>query len=81
MVIEGLLSLIYSFSKFIVDKIPNIDLSLPSDIVGGFINIIHGLGYIFPLGDFIIILSIYIIVTNFHVIYNIIRVIRSFLPF
>lgn len=81
MIIEGLLSLVYTFSQFVLNLIPNIDLSLPADIVGGFINIIYGLAYIFPLGDFVIILSIYIVVKNFHIVYNIIRAIRSFLPF
>ena len=81
MITEALLNLIYSGYSFFMNRIPDIDLTIPADIVGGFINIVTGIGYIFPLGDFLIILTIFILITNFRIIYNTIRSIRSFLPF
>lgn len=81
MITEALLNLIYYGYSFFMNRIPDIDLTIPADIVGGFINIITGIGYIFPLGDFLIILTIFILITNFRIIYNTIRTIRSFLPF
>jgi len=78
---EAILELVFQFYKFIVDKIPSFDITLPVDIVGGLINIINGISYIFPLGDFLVILGIYILIVNFHIIYNLMRSIRSFLPF
>ena len=81
MITEAILELVFRFYKFIVDRIPSFDITLPVDIVGGLINIINGIAYIFPLGDFIVILGIYILIVNFHIIYNLLRSIRSFLPF
>lgn len=81
MITEALLNLIYSGYSFFMNRIPDVDLSLPTDLVSGFINIITGIGYIFPLGDFLIILTIFILITNFRIIYNTVRTIRSFLPF
>lgn len=81
MIIEQILNLIYNALSATASVIPTIDFDLPLDIISGFTQIIYGLAYFFPLGDFLIIMGLYIMLINFRVVYNIARTIRSFLPF
>lgn len=81
MIIEALLNLIYSGYSFFMNRIPDVDLSIPAELAGGLINIITGIGYIFPIGDFLIIFTIYILITNFNIALNLVKFIRSLLPF
>ncbi len=81
MILEGLISLIVGALKGILSLLPQIDAGIPADIATTFMQWIYGIGYIFPVTDFLIMLGIWFAVTNFHVIWKLIQRLWDALPF
>jgi hypothetical protein len=80
-ILEGLISLIVGALKGILSLLPQIDAGIPADIATGFMQLIYGIGYVFPVIDFLIMLGIWFAVTNFHVIWKLIQRLWDALPF
>lgn len=81
MILEGLISLIVGALKGIITLMPQIDAEIPADIATDFMQLIYGIGYVFPINDFFIMLGIWFAVTNFHVIWKLIQRLWDALPF
>lgn len=81
MILEGLISLIVGTLKGVLSLLPQIDAEIPADIVTTFMQWIYGIGYILPVSDFFIMLGIWFVVTNFHLIWKIIQRLWDALPF
>ena len=81
MIIEGLISLIIGALKGIISLLPKIDASIPPDIATAFTQWIYGVGYVFPVTDFFVMLGIWFLVTNFHIIWKLIQRLWDALPF
>lgn len=80
MIIEGLISLIIGAFKGILSLLPQLNAEIPADIATTFLDLIYGISYIFPVGDFIIMMGIWFAVTNFHVIWKLIQRLWDALP-
>lgn len=81
MILEGLISMIVGALKGILSLLPQIDANIPADIATDFMQWIYGIGYVFPVTDFLVMLGIWFVVTNFHVIWKIIQRLWDALPF
>lgn len=81
MILEVLISLIVGTLKGVLSLLPQIDAEIPDDIVTTFMQWIYGIGYILPVSDFFIMLGIWFVVTNFHLIWKIIQRLWDALPF
>lgn len=81
MIIEGLISLIVGALKGILSLLPKIDPSIPADIATDFMQWIYGISYVFPVEDFFVMLGIWFVVTNFHIIWKLIQRMWDALPF
>lgn len=81
MILEGLISLVVGALKGVLLLLPRIDPSIPADIAADFMQWIYGIAYVFPLADFFVMLGIWFVVTNFHVIWKLIQRLWDALPF
>ena len=81
MILEGLISLVVGALKGVLLLLPQIDPSIPADIAADFMQWIYGIAYVFPLADFFVMLGIWFVVTNFHVIWKLIQRLWDALPF
>lgn len=81
MILEGLISLIVGTLKGVLSLLPQIDAEIPVDIVTTFKQWIYGIGYILPVSDFFIMLGIWFVVANFHIIWKLIQRLWDALPF
>lgn len=81
MVLESLLTFFYNSIDGLVSILPDINFTLPLDIIQGFINTIMGISYIFPLGDIAIIFGIYFSILNFHIVWKLVQRLWDSVPF
>lgn len=81
MILEGIITLIVGAFEGVLSLLPQIDAGIPADIVTTFMQFIYGIGYILPVSDFFIMLGIWFVVTNFHLIWRIIQRLWDALPF
>jgi len=80
-ILEGLISIIVGALKGIFSMLPQINARIPADIATDFMQWIYGIGYIFPVTDFFIMLGIWFTVTNFDLIWKLIQRLWDALPF
>lgn len=81
MILEGIISLIVGALEGIFSLLPKIDAGIPPDIATDFMQWIYGIAYVLPVTDFLIMLGIWFVVTNFHVIWKLIQRLWDALPF
>lgn len=82
MIIEAILGLFSLILKGVVALIPNLgSLALPNGLVEWFVNIMSASSYFLPLTDFILMFGIWMLVTNFTIVWKIIQRIWDALPF
>ena len=81
MILEGLFTLIIGAFKGILSLLPQVNAEIPADIATTFLDLIYGISYIVPVGDFFVMMGIWFAVTNFHLIWKIIQRLWDALPF
>lgn len=82
MVIESLLNGIKSAIIFILDLLPDMPgASLPAGFINWFTDVFSLSAYFLPLGDFIVMLGIFLFVTNFEFFWKLIQRVWDALPF
>ena len=82
MIIEAILNLIALVIKGIIAILPDMgSLSLPTGFLEWFVNLLNGTAYFLPIGDFLIMFSIWLIVINWQIIWKVIQRIWDALPF
>jgi hypothetical protein len=82
MILEAIFSLINLVLKGIFALIPDMSgITLPTGLVEWFINILNMTAYFLPLIDFLAMMGIWLIVTNFQIIWKIIQRVWDALPF
>ena len=82
MILEGILSLIKALLLSILGILPDLELiQLPSGFMQWFSSIVSASGYFLPLTDFFIMFGIWMMVTNFQIIWKTITRIWDALPF
>lgn len=82
MILETILNLIKLAILGVLSLLPSMDLlQLPVGFMEWFTNIIATSGYFLPLTDFFIMFGIWIVVTNFEIIWRTLMRIWDALPF
>lgn len=82
MIIEGILNVVALVIKGIIAILPDMgSFSLPSGFLEWFANLLNGATYFLPIGDFLIMLGIWLVVINFQIIWKIIQRVWDALPF
>lgn len=82
MIIEAIFDLIKVPLVWVFSNLPTLDfLSLPSGFINWIIDLFSLVAYFVPIPDFLAMLGISILITNFQVVKNIILRVWEALPF
>ena len=82
MILEFLLSIIKALLLGIMSLLPSMTaLQLPTGFIEWFLTIMNTSSYFLPLADFLIMFGIWLMVTNFQIIWKTITRIWDALPF
>ena len=82
MVTDALVNFLKTIVLGLINLLPSLEsFKIPTDIVSLVNDIVNTAGFFIPLGDIALILSIFLVVTNFRFIYNILARIWDMLPF
>jgi hypothetical protein len=82
MILTAIFSLFALIIKGIIALLPDISgISLPIGFTEWFVNIINLSAYFLPLTDFFIMMGIWLLVTNFQIVWKIIQRVWDALPF
>jgi hypothetical protein len=81
-IITAIVSLLVLILKGIVALIPDFSsISLPDGMVQWFVDLVDSVSYFLPIADFIAMLGIWLVVTNFRIVWNVIKRVWDLLPF
>lgn len=82
MILEGIFNLFFSFINFLISLLPQFDaISIPSNMLEGFIYIFDLCNYFLPCGDMVLIFGLWLSVVNGQFIYSLIMRLWDALPF
>lgn len=82
MISEFFLNAIKGVINFLISLLPNLEsVSLPAGFVSWFSDLLSACSYFLPINDFIVMLGIFIVVTNFEIIWKTILRLWDSLPF
>lgn len=82
MILESIFNLIKAAVLFVLDLLPAMDfLQIPTGFMVWFTDIIATSAYFLPLTDFLIMFGIWLMVTNFEIIWRTLMRIWDALPF
>ena len=82
MIIDGILALFKLILSGIVALIPDLGgFTIPSGFIEWFQNIVNMSAYFLPLADFFLMFGIWMLVTNFQIVWKIIQRVWDALPF
>lgn len=80
MITEGILNILAFIPNTLLDSMNTISLSIPDNIFSGLDSIFNCLGFLFPIGGLLIILTLSFTIKSFQIIWSIILRIKSFIP-
>lgn len=80
MITEGILNILAFIPNALLNNINTISLSIPDNIFNGLDSIFNCLGFLFPIGGLLIILTLSFTIKSFQIIWSIILRIKSFIP-
>lgn len=82
MIIEGLFQVIAGLFKLVINLIPSMEsIVIPTDIFNTFDYLFEMSAYFIPFQDIFLMISIWVVVVNFHFIYSVIMRLWDALPF
>lgn len=81
MITEWFFNMFRSLFEVILGLLPVIDITIPTGFMTWFTDILSASAYFLPLIDFVIMLGIFVAVTNFEIIWKTIQRIWDALPF
>jgi hypothetical protein len=81
MITEILLKGIFSLLRFVLRLLPELSVEMPDGIFESISNFIDGIGFFLPISLLLPLLYVYLSIVGFHVIWSLILVIKSFIPF
>lgn len=71
---------VIDFITGVIDKLPNIEFSIPDNILDGFVYIAQYINYFVPVAELMPILAISVSLSVFHIVWAIVLRIKSFIP-
>lgn len=83
MILEALILLFFGLIKILLGLIPNLVLALPQEILGGiagFIELLGGITFIFPVSVFVACCSWMVALFNFEFLFSVISFIIRKVP-
>lgn len=82
MILEGIFNLFFGFINFLISLLPQFDaISIPSNMLEGFIYIVDLCNYFLPCSDMVLIFGLWLSVVNGQFIYSLIMRLWDALPF
>lgn len=80
MITDLILFIFISPAMLLINMLPTISISLPSDLVFSISNIFAGLGYFLPVGLILTLLGIQVVLMSSRMIVALVVRIKSFIP-
>ena len=80
MITESILNILAFIPNALLNNINTISLSIPDNIFNGLDSIFNCLGFLFPIGGLLIILTLSFTIKSFQIIWSIILRVKSFIP-
>ena len=82
MIIEGIMNLLKLVINGILAIIPSMSsLALPDGLVSWFQGLVQASAYFLPMADFVIMFGIWMVVTNFSIIWKLVLRVWNAIPF
>ena len=80
MITEAILNIFMIIPQLIVDLLPTIDYTLPTDLFDTITSVFYGLGYVLPLVRLVPIIAIDLSLSMFKIVVAIVVRCKSFIP-
>lgn len=81
MIVEDTFNGVASLLLAVLDFIPTLRITIPSDLLSWFSDLINAVAWFFPISDVFLIFGIWVTVTNFNLLWKLIQRVWDALPF